>query len=509
MSLTLFWIVLFSYLAIVWFIGYVTYRRSQATAEDFYLGSRGFGTVALTLTLAATILSSFFYLGVAGAMVADGLPWLFGLLLWQLFTVLGMLYVGTRVWRLGKEFGYITPADLISGYYEGSSALRLLVPLIFIVAAFPYMILQMKGAGLALATLTQGAIPANLGILLFTFIALVYVLAGGVRAVVWTDVVQGSYFLLLLVVIGLVTAFVIIPSAGIESAWSASVQERPDFFTFPGSQGAVGWQLLISLVVFNGFTNVGQPTILQRFLMARSVETLRTSALLYLAIVVPVSLVIGYVTVAALLVVTPESPDMLFPALLAEFLPIFSAFFVVGVIAAGMSTVDSLLLTLSSMLDIDVARGLLRVSMSERASTNLGRIFIVIMTAAAYLLALKTPTALAQLAILMVAWVGCVLVPLIGPLLWSRATEAGAIASLIVGSVTVAVTTFFVPSPLGFNANMWGPVLGTVTLVLVSLFTRPVSREHQARFKAALGHDSHASSDVRPYDGNLSEQGKT
>jgi SSS family solute:Na+ symporter len=506
MSITLLWIVLISYLTIVWLIGYVTYRRSQTTAEDFYLGSRGFGIIALTLTLAATILSSFFYLGVAGAMVADGLPWLFGLILWQLFTVLGMLYVGTRVWRLGKEFGHITPADLISDYYDNSSVLRLLGPLIFIVAAFPFMILQMKGAGLAMETLTSGTIPANLGILLFTVIALIYVLAGGVRAVVWTDVLQGAYFLGLLVIIGLVTAFVIMPSAGIESTWSASAQERPDFLTFPGAQGAVGWQLLISLAVFTGLTNIGQPAILQRFLMARSVETLRTSALLYLALVVPVSLVIGYITFAALLVVTPEAPDMLFPTLLAEFLPIFSAFFIVGVIAAGMSTVDSLLITLSSMLSIDVVRGFFRVSLSDRVSANLGRIFIVIMTAIAYLLALRTPTALAQLAVLMVAWVGCVLIPLIGPLMWSRGTKVGAIAALVVGSVAVAVTTFYVPSPLGFTANMWGPVLGAITFVVVSLFTKPVSEERQARFRAVLGRGGYAPENGRSYGTEPREQ---
>jgi Na+/proline symporter len=326
-----------------------------------------------------------------------------------------------------------------------------------------------------------------LGIIIFTGIALFYVLLGGIRAVIWTDVFQGVYFGGFVILVFLVTVFYITPSGNVDSVWSITAEKTPNLLTYPGGKNWVTGTMIIALVVFTGLGNIGQPAVFQRFFMAKSVKTIRTSAVLYGCIIVPLIFLLAYLTFAGLQVVKPDKPDMLMPLMLTTFTPVLAAFFIAGAIAAGMSTVDSLLISLASMITIDYPGKLFGVEMSQKSEVTMGRVFIVILIILAYILSLNTPAALYKFALLQVGFSSCVLVPLIGPMLWSRASAAGAIAALIVGPVSVAVTSFWIKSPLGFNANMWGPTMAIIALVVVSLLTTPVKEEHQAKFKTALG----------------------
>jgi SSS family solute:Na+ symporter len=290
----------------------------------------------------------------------------------------------------------------------------------------------------------------------------------------------------MVVVVFLVTMFVVVPEAGLDSVWGGMESAKPKHMGFPGGAGAFGWGLFFSLVVATGLSNVGQPAVFQRFFMARSAKTIRDSAVLYAVIIVPLVFLLVYMTFAGIQTVTPNRPDMLFPTMLSKFAPVLAAFFIAGVIAAAMSTVDSLLISLSSMLAIDYVQKLLGYSPTQAQAVRMGRIFIVLVLVVSYLLALRSPQMLATLALLQVGFAGCVIVPLIGVLKWKRASTAGAIAGLIAGPVAVAVTAFYVKSPLGFNQNFWGPAVGIVAFVLVSLVTPAVNDSHQAQFRQAL-----------------------
>jgi SSS family solute:Na+ symporter len=487
------WIVLAVYLLIVAGIGYYAYQKSTPSVEDYFLQSRGVGTFALALTLFATIASAFFYLGIGGAMAGHGVPFM-AVGLWQFFTVLAMLYIGTRLWKLAKTFNYITPADLLSHYYEDNKIVRAAIPIIFLLGAFPFMILQMRGAGLSLEVLTDGNVKSTTGIILFTVLALAYVLAGGVRAVVWTDVFQGVYFGGLVVIVFLAIIFVIIPAGNIDSVWGGIEQTKAEMLTFPGGRGVFAWGLLLSLVVFTGIANIGQPAVFQRFFMAKSVKTIRQSAVLYGIIIVPLIYLLLYMTLAGIQLVEPPQPDMLFPTLLNQFAPVLAAFFIAGVVAAGMSTVDSLLVSLSSMVTVDYAEKLFGYQPSQQQAVMMGRVFIVIVAVIAFLLALTSTKALVDLALLQVGFASCVMVPLIGPLLWKRASTGGAIAAVIIGPLAVAAFAFDwtetfgfnIKGLLGFNQNLWGPVVAIVVFVVISLITPAVRSEHQAQFRNAL-----------------------
>ena len=91
----------------------------------------------------ATFFSSFALLGAPGMVYRDGV--VFALFSLNVPVAGVAIYVfGTRIRRIGRENGYLTPADMISAHYNSPVALRLLVALIGMLYAVPYVVIQIK-----------------------------------------------------------------------------------------------------------------------------------------------------------------------------------------------------------------------------------------------------------------------------------------------------------------------------------------------------------------------------
>ena len=123
----------------------VGYRKGKATEEDYYLAGRGQGVLVTSLTIMATMFSSAALLGIPGTVYRDGLAFVpFALNL----TIggVGIYFLGSRMHRLGKANGYVTPADLVGDYY-GGNAVRLLAALTGALYVLPYVIMQIKAGG--------------------------------------------------------------------------------------------------------------------------------------------------------------------------------------------------------------------------------------------------------------------------------------------------------------------------------------------------------------------------
>ena len=91
-------------------------------------------------------------------------------------------FLGPRAARVGRTRGFITQAEMMADRYQ-RPALAGLMALVSLVAFVPYLALQMKGAGLVLETMTQGALPQWLGAALVYGVVLIYVLKSGVLGV--------------------------------------------------------------------------------------------------------------------------------------------------------------------------------------------------------------------------------------------------------------------------------------------------------------------------------------
>ena len=111
-------------------------------------------------------------------------------------------FLATKMWRLGKVKGYITPGDMLGDFYK-SRAVVFWCAAIGLLAVLPYAVAQLVAIGKTFEALTDGIISYNVGVTVVSISIGLYMYFGGARAVVWTDMIQGFIFATLLIIAGI------------------------------------------------------------------------------------------------------------------------------------------------------------------------------------------------------------------------------------------------------------------------------------------------------------------
>jgi len=166
--------------------------------------------------------------------------------------------------------------------------------------------------------------------------------------------------------------------------------------------------------------------------------------------------------------------DLATPSLLAlDIVPSGIALLVmVGITAAAISTINSIILTLSSMVSQDVIK-LVNPGIDEVRLLSIGRIFIFLFAIAAFLFATLRLGLIAVLSVASSAGL-LVLVPaIIGAFFWKRATAAAAISSILVGGVIALWFQFGDIKPLGWWPGVWSGIVSAGLFIIVSYVTGP------------------------------------
>lgn len=477
------------YLGIMTYIGYRAFHRNiKGDVNDYYLAGRGLGTILLLGTLFGTWFSTFAFLGGPGTFYLTGVNWL----LFGFFNSMGPILIwvfGSRIWALGRKYGFITPADMLAAYYDDSKGVRLLTAIIGIASLFPYATIQLSGISKAVEGVTGGVIPYSGGILLCVLGVALYAIYGGARGVVWTDVIQGFIFAVLLV---LTAGLVIHWAGGWQTGWLNALNVRPENFVFdPARSGNY-----LTLLLLWTFGWVLTPHLWQRMYMARSPRVMATSMVLASALALWVvtfsGAIIGFLAIG----IMPEIPpgfdtDALVPLLYNRFLPIGGIILVIATFAAGMSTLDSQLITSTSIFTLDFYRSILNPNADGFTLQRIGYFFQGVFAAGLVIFALL-PAGQALLIPLASIGVGlCLLflMPLIGALFWPRASTPAAFWSMLLGflvmlTLQVGGWTTYLPGTWG--PPFWGFVTSVVIFIAVSLVTPPVAYERQERFHGFL-----------------------
>ena len=180
-----------------------------------------------------------------------------------------------------------------------------------------------------------------------------------------------------------------------------------------------------------------------------------------------------------------DNPDNVLPELVvnvANFSPWLIGIMLSGALAAAMSTGANLAHTASTVLVRDLFVTVFKQDMPDRNVVRLTRVFVVVISILSYLLALVNPASLVQLLLGAYGAVVQFFPLIVAVFFWKRATTAGAYAGLISGSLVTVLFTFFVTTPFGIHAGIWGLIVNTVLLIGVSLATKPMSQEHVDKF---------------------------
>lgn len=490
------------YLAVVVHIGVFAFRKApgSAEAEDYFLASRSLGPFVFLMSLFGTNMTAFAILGSSGHAFANGIV-TFALMasISALVIPLTLLLIGTRVWALGKRFGFITPVQLFRDRWETSHV----GTVIFAVQAallVPYIIIGVMGGGTTLAALSGGRVPYWLGGAVVALVVMTYVFFGGMRGTAWVNTFQTTLFL----VFGAIALVVIGWGMGGFSAAAEALRASPQAHLLTRER--------ISPLYFFSYTliplsSIAFPHITIFCLTARRMSQFRKTVLLYPLCIAAIWLPCVFLGVMAnratdvpaiqaklearqALAADAQAPrlapgeraelrakaagDDVLVRLLEHYAPVWLAGLLgAGIMAAVMAS-DSQILALSTMFTEDVfAHYEGKARFGEAAQVHTGRAFVIGITVLAYLIALRLPESIFTVAV-QYAFTGyAAMAPLlVAALFWRGSTKWGALASTLWVAFTVAGTA---------AVNAWVPVppAGQETVVVslagLELVTRAAS----------------------------------
>jgi solute:Na+ symporter, SSS family len=489
-------IVVFIYLAIVLYIGIFAFRRAKGKekAEDYFLAGRSIGPFVFLFSLFGTNMTAFAILGSSGHAFTNGIV-TYGLMASSsgLVIPLTIFLIGTRVWALGKEHGFMTPVQMFRDRWE-CSHIGTVISVVQAALLVPYIIIGIMGGGTVLNTVSGGLVPFWFGGAIVALVVMGYVFFGGMQGTAWVNTFQTILFLIFggiaLVVIGV----------GMGGYRNAAQQMLSSPALAPLMTRERISPLYFFSYTFIPLSAIAFPHILIFTLTAKKMAHFKRTVILYPLCILAIWLPCVFLGVMANRVtdvpqirakqearrvlatqgktMAPEQRDELreklagddvILRLLERYAPLWLAGLLgAGIMAAVMAS-DSQILALSTMFTEDVFAfygG--KARFGEAVQVQTGRVFIVIITVIAYAVALRAPETIFELAIQYAFSGFAALSPLlVAALFWKGSTKWGALAVTIwVAVAVVAVGAFqaLVPAPAPGPATVVWSLGGTEVL---------------------------------------------
>ncbi|MCZ8536662.1 sodium/pantothenate symporter [Paenisporosarcina quisquiliarum] len=449
------------FLLIIFFIGYYASKKissSNSFLQEYFLGGRELGGFVLAMTMVATYGSASSFLGGPGTAYTMGFGWIL-LAMTQVVTgYFVLLILGKKFAILARRYNAVTLIDFLKMRYK-SPIVVLLSAASMIIFLFSSMTAQWVGGGRLIESLT--GLNYHTALFIFAISVLVYVTIGGFRAVALTDAVQGGVMVIgtLVLLIG-----VIIAGGGIDNIVQDLVNENPRLVSPYGFDGNLSMAYVSSFWILVGVGVVGLPQ------MAVRAMSYKNSRSMHRALVIG-TIVTGFIMLNMHLIgvfarpVLPgiEIGDKVIPLIALEVLPAWLAGIVLAApMAAIMSTVDSLLLLVSSSIVKDVYINYIKPDASEKTIKRMSFGITAILGVIVFLLALNPPDLLIFLNLFAFGGLEAAFIwPVVLGLYWSYGNKYGAIASMVTGIATYVAIHFYNQS----NGNLFG--VHTVTLPIV------------------------------------------
>jgi len=491
--------VIFGYLAVVLVVGISKRAKTGgANAEGYFLANRSLGPAVFLLSLVGTNMTAFSILGASGHSFSNGIV-TFGLMASSSALVIpfGLFIVGTRLWSLGRRNGYFTPVQLFRDRWD-CSHIGTVIFVLQAVLLIPYIIIAVMGGGTTLETVSDGLVPFWFGGAVVSIVIMGYVFFGGMRGTAWVNAMQTTLFLLF----GAIAVTVISSGMGGFSSAMESLEAGASTSTLLTRE-------TISPLYFFSYTfiplsSLAFPHIVIFCFTAERLGHFRKTVILYpicmLAIWLP-SVFLGVVANQATEVPAIEtkiearatlaaggatlepseqatlrataSGDNVILELVEGYAPLWLAALLGAAVMAAVMASDSQILALSTMFTEDVFAfygGKKRFG--DRVQVQTGRLFIVLITVVAYVIAMNTPQSIFGVAT-QYAFAGYAsLFPLVAAaLFWKGSTKWGALASTLwtavaVLAVAVVQQTISAPPP--------GQMVAVLSIGGVDVVTRAV-----------------------------------
>lgn len=467
------------FLVMIFMIGIWSSRKGAKVSDadflqDYFLGGRGLGGFVLAMTMVATYGSASSFLGGPGTAYTMGFGWVL-LAMSQVVTGYFVLMVlGKKFAILARRYDALTLVDFLKARYN-SAPVVILSAAAIIIFLFSAMAAQWIGGARLVESLT--GVSYNTALFIFAVSVLVYVTIGGFRAVAVTDAVQGAVMVVgtLVLLVG-----VIIAGGGVPNIISDLVSENPNLVTPFGADGNLGMAYVSSFWILVGVGVVGLPQIAVRSMSYKNSRSMHRALIIGTVVTGVIMLNMHLIGVFARPILPGiDVGDKVIPLIAMDVLPAWLAGLVLAApMAAIMSTVDSLLILVSSTVVKDVYLNYIKPDASIRTVKRMSFGVTAVLGIIVFLLALNPPDLLIFLNLFAFGGLEAAFIwPVVLGLYWKYANKYGAIASMITGIASyVAIYQWSAA-----NGNLFGvhPVVLPVILSLVAfvVFSLAMKRE--------------------------------
>ncbi|GAA0933114.1 sodium:solute symporter [Streptomyces thermoalcalitolerans] len=453
-------------------MGWWGMRRARSKSE-FLVAGRRLGPTMYSGTMAAIVL------GGASTIGGVGLGYKYGLSgAWMVLTIgLGLLalsiFFSARIARL-KVY---TVSEMLDLRYGGRAGV------ISGVVMWAYTLMLAVTSTIAYATIFDVLFDLHrtVAIILGGTIVVAYSTLGGMWSITLTDMVQ-------FVVKTIGVLLLLLPVAVVRAGGFSEMQDKlPTSYFDPLG---IGGETIFTYVLIYTFGMLIGQDIWQRVFTARSDATAKwggTVAGTYCLAYAVAGAVIG--TAAKVLYPDLGNADDAFATVVKNDLPIgVRGLVLAAALAAVMSTSSGALIACATVANNDIwsrLRGVVRRGEEAHDEVRGNRAFILIMGVAVICTAIALNDVVAALTVAYNLLVGGLLVPILGGLVWKRGTVQGALASVIVGGLTVVALM----ATAGILANepiYYGLLASLAAYVVVSLLTRPTDEAVLAAWRERL-----------------------
>jgi len=452
----------------------------QRDASDYFLGHRGLPWWALMFSVVATETSALTVISVPGLAARGNLTFL-------------QIAFGYLVGRIGVA------ALLLPGYFQGTQdtayqrlehrfgpVARRTASGVFLFTRALADCVRIFATAIPLAIITRWSLPA--GIVAIGFVTLVYTWVGGLRAVVWVDVIQLGVYLLG----GIATLIVATHLAGgidaYSRAWDAGKLKAFDF-SFSFATTYTFWGGVIGGALLSAASHGTDHLIVQRLLAARNLKDAQR-ALIGSGVFIIVQFALFLLVGTSLWLAGVDQPgmrgDAIYPTFIVTHLPTGIAGLAVGgILAAAMSSHASAVNSLASATTHDFYAPLTG-RQDPKQLLRVGRWFtlawtVILVAGAIAFRDQNTPVVQLALSIASLTY-GSLLGTYILGGAWPRARQVDVIIALIVSIVLMApvVLGAVIPHfPLHWLPGLawpWYVPLGTAVTVLIGMLSSLVGR---------------------------------
>ncbi|MGF9979080.1 sodium/pantothenate symporter [Viridibacillus arvi] len=443
--------------------------QSNSFLQEYFLGGREMGGFLLAMTMMATYGSAGSFIGGPGVAYNTGLGWVLLAMAQLPAGYFVLMILGKKFAIIARKYQAITLIDFLRERYQSKT-----VVIVSAVSIILFLFASMAAQWIGGARLIESLTGLNYSAALFIFAGavLIYVIIGGFRAVALTDAVQGSVMVIGTIILLVAT---VIAGGGISNIMSDLVAENPNLVSPYGADRSLTPLYVSTFWILIGIGVIGLPQIAVRAMSYKNSKGMHSAIIIGTIALATVMFGMHLIGVLARPVLPGvEIGDKVMPLLTLKVLPPYLAGIVLAApMAAIMSTVNALLILVSSTVVKDIYLNYIKPTASDAQIKKASFYVTTVIGIAVVLVALRPPDLLIWLNLFAFGGLESVFLwPIIFGLYWKTGNKYGAIASMIIGITSYIYIDQIMPSVLGMHTVTLPIILSLVAFVVVSLLTK-------------------------------------